>query len=165
MSDTNEKYVTSMNKIGIDPLNKTPEEVMALMADIIGSIKEALPERKIEKPILKHKGKDNKKLEWNVILYEHDKIRVYNVFNNAYFSEAVTDIIHTPNLTINEISELIKRKAQWQFWGRCEYEHLISSWPPYAADKGYKIDVYVQLELNWDRFIEYILITYNKEVK
>ena len=60
---------------------------MALMADVIGVVKENLPERKIEKPILKYKGKDKKVLEWNVILYEHDKIRIYNVFNNAYFQK------------------------------------------------------------------------------
>ena len=161
MEDNQERYVISMNKIGIDPLNKTTEEVMALMADVIGAVKESLPERKIEKPILKYKGKDKKVLEWNVILYEHDKIRIYNVFNNAYFSEAITDIMHTPNLSRNEISELIERKARWQFWGRCEYEYIMSSWPPYKEDKGYKIDVFEQLTLNWGRFIDYIIGVYN----
>ena len=162
MTDNQEKYVISMNKIGIDAINKTPEEVMALMADVIGVIKETLPKRKIEKPIIKYKGKDKKVLEWNTILYERDKIRIYNVFNNAYFSEAVINIMHTPNLSRAEISDMIMRKAQWQFWGRCEYEHIISNWPPYNEDKGYKIDVFEQLTVNWDRFIDYIMHSYGK---
>ena len=112
--------------------------------------------------IVKYKGKDKKVLEWNTILYEHDKLRIYNVFNNAYFSEAVTNIMHTPNISRSEISEVIMRKAQWQFWGRCEYEHIISSWPPYDGDKGYKIDIFEQLTLNWDRFIDYIMRSYGK---
>ena len=164
MKDNQENYVISMNKIGINPLNKTTEEVMALMADVIGVVKESLPGRKIEKPILEYKGKDKKVLEWNTILYDHDNIRIYNVFNNAYFSEAITNIMHTPKLSRTEISDNIRRKAQWQFWGRCEYEHVISSWPPYDADKGYKVDVFEQLTLNWDRFIDYIIGVYRYEV-
>lgn len=162
MENTYSNFVKALNKIGIDATNKDSYEIFASIAEIIGNIKESLPERKIERPIIKYKGKDKKKLEWNVILYEHDKVRIYNVFNNAYFSEAVIDIMHTPNLNRNEISDLIKRKAQWQFWSRCEYEYIISSWPPYDEDKGYKIDVFEQLTMNWDRFVDYILYSYGK---
>lgn len=70
--------------------------------------------------------------------------------------------MHTSNLNRNEISDLIKRKAQWQFWGRCEYEHIISSWPPYDKDEGCKIDVFEQLTMNWDRFVDYIMYSYGK---
>jgi hypothetical protein len=33
---------------------------------------------------------------------------------------------------------------------------LLNAWPTGPVDKEYKIDVFEQLEFNWDRFIEYL---------
>ena len=99
-------------------------------------------------------------MTWNVIIEDNGKIKPYNVFNNRLFSEGVIELITNieyKDMSRDELSEIIKRKAQWQFWSRCEYEVLILSWPPYKDEEGYKMDVYEQLRYNWDRFIDYII--------
>jgi hypothetical protein len=73
---------------------------------------------------------------------------------------------------------------QYYYWSKSEYETIITSWPPYVEDEelnrlnsekekriqetgkfyraavnlnvGYKIDIYTQVMMNWDRFIDYI---------
>ena len=71
-----------------------------------------------------------------------------------------------------------------EYWSRCEYETVITSWPPHVDGKeidrlnkertehiekwgnfyctdvrlsvGEKIDVYSQVKLNWQHFINYL---------
>ena len=99
-------------------------------------------------------------LKWYVVEYENKEARAFNVFRNRSFKEAVYEIFKTPELSREELAERIDRKALWQFWSRCEYEMLITSWPTGPDDKHYKIDVYQQLKFNWDRFIDYVYYQY-----
>lgn len=41
----------------------------------------------------------------------------------------------------------------YHFWSRCEYEVIIREWCGREAER--KVDIYEQLMLNWDRFIDY----------
>lgn len=50
--------------------------------------------------------------------------------------------------TFDEIKNFINKESKYQFWSRCEYEVLISSWP--SSDKQEKIDVYDQIKNNLD---------------
>lgn len=52
--------------------------------------------------------------------------------------------------TFEEFKEFVKRKAQYQWWGRCEYEIIISEWPNPLNREGEKWDVYQQLMMNLD---------------
>lgn len=52
--------------------------------------------------------------------------------------------------TFEEFRDFVKRKAQYQWWGRCEYEIILSSWPNPKNREGEKWDVYQQLMLNLD---------------
>lgn len=100
-------------------------------------------------------------MKWNVMLFRNGEMKPFNVFQNYLFADAVTNIINDPvneNKTREELSEEIRRKAQWQFWSRCEYEYIATEWPPAKDDKGYKLDVYEQLMANWDRFMDYIML-------
>ena len=71
----------------------------------------------------------------------------------------------------------MKSIAMYNFWSKCEYEVIVTSWPPYISKKeldkiveqqekckyrtsvnletGIKINIYQQLELNWNSFIDY----------
>ena len=43
---------------------------------------------------------------------------------------------------------------------KCEYEVVITSWPPMPPERGFKdlkVDIYDQLELNWTAFFKYVL--------
>ena len=100
------------------------------------------------------------KLKWNVILKDNGRIRAYNIFNNLYVNEGVDELFAKPELSREEIDEEMKRLTQWQFWSRCEYEFIIYGWPTNSRDKGYKIDVFEQLQMNWERFIDYVYDMY-----
>lgn len=98
---------------------------------------------------------------WKVMLYDNGRARAYNVFNNISFNKAVQEeIMSVPELTFEFIEQRVKELAQWQFWSRCEYEFLVTGWPPSTHDKPYKLDVYEQLRMNWDQFINYIYNIY-----
>lgn len=49
--------------------------------------------------------------------------------------------------TMTELQEWVKRWAQYQFWSRCEYEVILTPWPP-NKDVASKIDVYDQIKMN-----------------
>ena len=128
----------------------------------------------------------NKKvLEWNV--FRHDinnkKIVKYNVFDHSSFLASVKKLRKDKDT----FSEQLRREAQYYFWSKSEHEIIITSWPAYISKEEYeritkevtsiesrdrifrvvnivptigsKIDIYEQLMLNWDNFVEY---TWNK---
>lgn len=43
----------------------------------------------------------------------------------------------------------------YYFWSKCEWEIIISGWPPRDDFNDAKIDVYDQVKLNWDKFVDY----------
>ena len=47
----------------------------------------------------------------------------------------------------------LRHELMYHFWSRCEYEVLIKEWCGREAER--KVDIYEQLMLNWDRFIDY----------
>lgn len=53
------------------------------------------------------------------------------------------------------LEERLRSECHYYFWGKCEYEVVISGWPNENIQK--KIDVYEQLEANWDIFKELAL--------
>ena len=89
--------------------------------------------------------------------------------------------------------EALSRECSYYFWSKCEYEIVLTSWPPYVEvedidklkqeveehDSKYnwkqlrinvpltvakKIDIYDQLRLNWDAFKTYVF-EHEKEIK
>lgn len=58
------------------------------------------------------------------------------------------------NLTCIEdfLEEKLKLECRYYFWCKCEYEVLVQGWP--NTDIERKIDVFSQLEANWNVFKE-----------
>lgn len=50
--------------------------------------------------------------------------------------------------TWEELKEVVKVESQYQFWGRSEYEMILTGWPPGKND--YKLDVHEQIMMNID---------------
>ena len=125
-----------------------------------------------------------KNLVWNIYRYDFNsrKIEKYNVFNHSGFDKDVKKI---PRDDKAEFAEKLRREAQYYFWSKCEMEVVITSWPPYIDENEYKriskereehiekrgneprilnicptvgskIDIYEQLMLNWDYFVDYV---------
>ena len=110
------------------------------------------------------------------------KIEKYNVFSHNSFLKDVTKFPKDKKV----FAEQLRRNAMYYFWSKCEMEVIITSWPAYidmpeygritkeindtknagrtprvvniAPTVGSKIDIYEQLMLNWDAFVNY---TYN----
>lgn len=49
------------------------------------------------------------------------------------------------------VEERLNRLCMYYFWCKCEYEVIVSSWPP-RDDTDTKIDIYTQLRENWEIF-------------
>lgn len=127
-------------------------------------------------------------LIWNVFDEDVNKkeIVVYNLLEkNGYMWNEVKRILkENKKITIEDFSEKVRRSLMHMYWSRCEYECVITSWPPYISadnlekaikdrdehiamwgnfycttinlDVAVKIDVYTQVELNWCVFIKYL---------
>lgn len=52
----------------------------------------------------------------------------------------------------------LRSELMYYYWARCEWEVIITSWPPSPEGtfKDVKIDVFDQLNMNWDVFVDYI---------
>lgn len=49
----------------------------------------------------------------------------------------------------------------YYFWSKCEWEIILSDFPPSKKFQEKKVDVYEQVMLNWDIFINYVWNQYN----
>lgn len=115
---------------------------------------------------------------WNVFIYDFNKrkIEVKNLFNisitfNEDFEALKDQILKGDIATKEEFADKLKSILMYTFWCRREYEIAISDlcWTYREATdvmkvKEYehycktaeKIDIYSQVEMNWDRFVDYV---------
>lgn len=104
----------------------------------------------------------NKKLEWNVIWYDFNgkKISTYNILNHSKFLEDVKKDAkedygkQLPDY--EKFKERVRIELQYYFWGKCEYEVIVSAWPPNEDVPEQKIDAYSQVMINFDIFYNYL---------
>lgn len=89
---------------------------------------------------------------FNVIIYDpnHKKFVPYNVI--PYFVQAYEELKEKKYKklpeTFEEFKSFVKDEGMYQFWSRCEYEIILVDWPGQKVEK--KIDVWNQIEMNWD---------------
>lgn len=77
------------------------------------------------------------KKKFNILLWEfnHKKIEEYDVlpyFRREWDEKPYNwdfDFNEIPVKTWDDLKKWIKDRAHYQFWGRCEYEFLVGSWP------------------------------------
>lgn len=98
------------------------------------------------------------KLIWNVYIQDFNNkcIKIYNIFDHYSFKKDLFE-------TYNEFKEdkdnflfRVKRLLQYYYWSKCEWEIILSDWPPSKKFNDMKISVYDQIENNWHIFSEYI---------
>ena len=131
-------------------------------------------------------------MEWYVYRYDFNKREIvpFNVFRHAGFKEDVEEI-DIKNISYKDFKNRLDRLTLYYFWSKCEYEIVITSWPPFITKEdayemmnqfekdskhygrealvvnanlevGEKIDIYKQLHLNWDAFCNYVYNELNK---
>lgn len=125
-------------------------------------------------------------LTWKVFIEDINsrKIKKYDIFASGNWEEIARDLKESTK-DKQEFEIEFKNKLMHQYWSRCEYEVIITSWPPYITSKeierlngeidkiiksggrtpirmsprlevSQKIDVFEQLMLNWNIFIDYV---------
>lgn len=82
---------------------------------------------------------------FNVIIEDNGKFVPYDVI--PYLYDKYKEKSPKPK-TYEEMKEFVKSQSMYQWWARCEYEIIISDWPP--SGKEEKWDVYKQIEMNLD---------------
>lgn len=102
------------------------------------------------------KIKNNINLEWYVYYHDFNQkiIKEWNIFNHGTVKNKVIDLLNNKDIDKTEFAEKVKGYLLYHFWGKCEYEVVITPWIGTANDV--KIDVYQQISMNYPKFIDYL---------
>ena len=126
------------------------------------------------------------KLVWNAYNYRSvgQGLRVFNIFDHYSFMESVRKLLKKP-MSKEEFSEMLRREVLYYYWSKAEWELVITDTQPHIDRKelnrlitdcylkrtvaespllfshvnlsdAEKIDVYEQVRLNWDEFVDYV---------
>ena len=105
-------------------------------------------------------------LKWFVFVEDINKkqIKVYNIFEHKDFMEdcddAWKDYINDEHRDFSKFKKDIESNLMYYFWSKCEWEIVLSDFPPSDSFQKKKIDVYQQVKINWDKFIDYLFSWY-----
>lgn len=105
-------------------------------------------------------------MEWNVLIgdFNSGEIESYNVFRHSGFVRDVAQTLRKFSASTpwdaEGLENELNRILRYYFWSKCEWEIVVSHWPPCPKNKklrSEKVDVYSQVMLNWDVFYQYLL--------
>lgn len=101
---------------------------------------------------------------FNVIAYDVNgrEFEPYDVMPHLMNRYASTVKSRKP-VTFDEFKNFVKSEGMHQWWSRCEYEVILSDWPP--SGKEEKIDVWWQIEMNLDLITEILMENVKKSKK
>ena len=87
-------------------------------------------------------------LEWNVYIEDFNsrEIKTYNIFNHGYFLQDCKEIAEEYK-NKNDFETKINKSLMYYFWSQCEWEIILSDWPPSEKFHNKKVDVYSQIKL------------------
>lgn len=97
-------------------------------------------------------------LEWNVVYmsWNERQIKKFNIFAHDYFFEDCARSYRKCGEDREAFLAEIRKILGYYFWSKCEWEIILSAWPPNERMKESKVDVCDQVVLNWDRFADYV---------
>lgn len=97
-------------------------------------------------------------LKWNVYVekFNRREIAEYNIFNHGYFLEDCRQAAKKHRDNKDDFEEAVRRSLMYYFWSKCEWEIILSDWPPSGKFDDKKVSVYDQVMLNWEIFINYL---------
>ena len=130
--------------------------------------------------------KAKQKMIWNVYVKKSSssKVEIYDIFQFHAFRDDVDKLIKE-RLPRAEFEERLNRMVSYYFWGKVEWEITAAPYPTYVAYKEFdrvndevkafvlqndrfpprrqlnvegaiRVDVYSQIALNWDSFVDYV---------
>ncbi len=98
-----------------------------------------------------------KKLEWNVVYHNvnGEEIEVHNIFDHGGVMKDIEKAVKKCD-TREAFAEEMRRTLMYYYWSKAEWEVIVSPWCGGRNTKDIKIDVYWQVKMNWERFIDYL---------
>ena len=103
--------------------------------------------------------KNDIELEWNVFIHDINKrqMKVFNVFNHGRYRQEIIELLNNKaDYTLEEFREKVKSSTMYYYWCKYEWEILIAPLIGNFDKESVKIDVYKQLEINWNHYIKYL---------
>ena len=97
-------------------------------------------------------------MHWFVYAEDFNGRRIdeYDVFDHSGFAEDVKKAYRKHRTDFDAFSEAVHGSLFYYFRSKCEWEVIVSSWPPTDRVPERKVDVYEQVMLNWDVFVRYV---------
>lgn len=97
-------------------------------------------------------------LKWNVFIgdFNGKQIITCNIFDHYKFKDECDKAWKNYKTDFPAFAKEVRSWLMYCFWGKCEWEVIISHWPPHESFRDEKIDVFEQVMLNWDVFIIYV---------
>lgn len=97
-------------------------------------------------------------MHWFVYVEDFNgrKISEYDIFEHCSFAEDVRKAYRKYRNDHDSFCENVRKSLAYHFWSKCEWEVIVSAWPPSDRVPERKVDVYQQVMLNWDVFIRYV---------
>lgn len=115
-------------------------------------------------------------MQWNVYRYSinRNKVVSFNIFDHgSFYNDIKEDFKQCSNK--EEFAKKLRSNVFYYFWCKSEHEITISSYPPYITekeldrlkqeqsgkyfsvrlDKGVRVDIYEQVMLNFNIFLDY----------
>ena len=99
-----------------------------------------------------------KELVWNVYIgnFNAQCIEVFNIFHHVRFFADLKKIAKKYKNDREMFEEEVRRNLMYYYWSKCEWEIILTGWPQREGYNDEKVDVYSQVMLNWDVFIDYL---------
>ena len=103
-------------------------------------------------------------LAWNVYFEDFNgrQIVTRNIFQLSFtFFQNCQKNYKKNKDNREEFFEQMRKDLMYSYWSRCEYEVIISDWPPVKPECSQKscaikVDIYDQVMLNWEPFCDYV---------
>lgn len=73
-----------------------------------------------------------------------------NSEDKEFLRESLKSEYNKVPTTFDDFKEFVKKESMYQFWSRCEYEIILSDWPPSNPPVEEKWDVHEQIMMNLD---------------
>lgn len=97
-------------------------------------------------------------LTWKVYCGDFNAGRIdeHNIFDHAGFYDDCVKAARKHKDDRSSFEDEIKRSLRYYYWSKCEWEIILSGWPPSDRFRAVKIDVFDQIMLNWPVFINWL---------
>ena len=97
-------------------------------------------------------------MHWFVFVEDFNGKRIadYDVFDHSGFADDVKKAFRKHRTDFDAFAEKVRGSLFYYFRSKCEWEVIVSAWPPSDSVPERKVDVFEQVTLNLDVFIRYV---------